>query len=360
METYGVIGLNRMRSLLVFLLFAVSVPGRAVAVTFDEAVKSLEGLSSSERTARLEKEALKEGKVRWATSANLDRVRPVVEAFKKKYPNMVVEYNRLSGRALAERTIREYRGGVYEVDVLDFASIPFLSVKEAGVIRPYFSPQTAGVKPGMKDDKGFWVAHFSNVFAIMCNKNRVQTAPRDWPELSQPKWKGDFSIDVERFEWFHALSRTYGINEAKQLIGAYLQNGAFIKRGATLQAQLVAAGEYSCVPAIYMDSINLLLKDGAPIVYSIPEPGLISPSIIMMTRLPPHPYAAMLLYDYVISQEGQSHFTRNNAVVPSRDDVSVVEAVKRIQGRPMHFIAVEDISQNYRESTQLYQSLLKK
>jgi iron(III) transport system substrate-binding protein len=344
----------------VFLLLAVSVPVRAVAVTFDEATKALEGLSSSERTARLEKEALKEGKVRWATSANLDRVRPVVEAFKKRYPGIVVEYNRLSGRALAERTIREYRGGVYEVDVLDFASIPFLSVKEAGVIRPYFSPQSAGVKAGMKDEKGFWIAHFSNVFAILCNKSRVQSVPRDWRDFSQPKWKGDFSIDVERFEWFHALSRTYGADEAKQLIGGYLQNGALIKRGATLQAQLVAAGEYSCVLAIYLDSINLLLKDGAPIVFSVPEPSLISPSIIMMTRLPPHPYAAMLLYDYVISQEGQSHFTRSNAVVPSRDDVTVVEAVKRIQGRPMHFIAVEDISQNYKESSQLYQSLLRK
>ena len=360
MEPQGVMVLNRIRFLLVFLFLAVSVPARMSAVTFDEATKLLDGLSPSERTARLEKEALKEGKVRWATSANLDRIRPVVEAFKKKYPALVVEYNRLSGRALAERTIREYRGGIYDVDVLDFASIPFLSVKEAGVIRPYFSPQTAGVKPGMKDDKGFWVAHFSNVFAVMCNKNRVQSAPKDWRDFSQAKWKGDFSIDVERFEWFHALSRTYGLNEAKQLISAYMQNEVLIKRGATLQAQLVAAGEYSCVPAIYMDSINLLLKDGAPIVYSIPEPSLISPSIIMMTRLPPHPYAAMLLYDYVISQEGQSHFTRSNAVVPSRDDVTVVEAVKRIQGRPTHFIAVEDISQNYRESTQLYQSLLKK
>src|SRR5262249_37608929 len=142
--------LNRIKSFLAFLALVIIAPGRAFPVTFDEATKSLDGLSPSERTVRLEKEAVKEGKVRWATSANLERIRPVVEAFKKKYPALVVEYNRLSGRALAERTIREYRGGVYDVDVLDFASIPFLSVKEAGVIRPYFSPQTAGVKPGMK------------------------------------------------------------------------------------------------------------------------------------------------------------------------------------------------------------------
>lgn len=117
-------------------------------------MKTLEGLSAAERMIRLEKEADREGKVRWTTSANLDRIRPVVEAWRRKYPRVDIEYNQLSGRVLADRMIREYRAGNYELDDLDFASIPFLSLKEAGVIRSYFSPHSATIKSGMKDEKG--------------------------------------------------------------------------------------------------------------------------------------------------------------------------------------------------------------
>lgn len=341
----------------VLLLWA----GLAHAQTpFEQTAKSLAGLSGRERQARIEKEARREGQVRWATSTPVTWAEPVVQAFRKKHPGVQIEFNRLSGRALADRAIREYRAGKYDIDVLGSSAVTFWGVKEAGMIGSYVSPETAATKNEMKDPKGFWGAPYSNVLAIICNKNRVKSAPRDWQDFTDPKWRGDFSIDTERFQWFDALQKIYGDEGAKRLISGYIRNGAQVRRGGTLQAQLVAAGEYSCALAVYLDSVHLLLKAGAPVAYSVPEPVLLSPTIIMMPKFPPHPYGAILLYDYLLSLEGLSHFMRNNALFPPRENVPVVDEIKLLQGRPTYFIDVEDASRNYRKISESYQALLKR
>lgn len=41
----------------------------------------------------------------------------------------------------------------------------------------------------------------------------------------------------------------------------------------------------------------------ADVTYSVPEPVIVVPVISMMARLPPHPYAAILLYDFILTPE---------------------------------------------------------
>src|ERR1043166_7092505 len=132
-----------------FVLFCLS--GSAFAVSFEEALKSLDGLSSRERLARLEKEARKEGRIRWSSSTNLDRIEPLLNAWKKKYPGIQIEYHRLSGRKLADLAIAEHRAGRHEIDILGTTAVTFLSLKEAGVLRPYVSPETGAFRSGMRD-----------------------------------------------------------------------------------------------------------------------------------------------------------------------------------------------------------------
>jgi ABC-type Fe3+ transport system substrate-binding protein len=80
----------------------------------------------------------------------------------------------------------------------------------------------------------------------------------------------------------------------------------------------------------------------------------------MMPKHPPHPYAAILLYDHIVSSEGGSHFTRNNAFFPSRRDIPVVDEIRALQDKPLHFIDVEDQSRHYKEISETYAALLKK
>lgn len=343
-----------------FLSFTPHVVPCHAAVSAKEAIKSLAGLSKQERENLLIKEARKQGVIRWVTSTPAESVGPVVRGFREKYSGIQVENFFVSGRVLADRVIREYRAGRREVDVLGTTTVTFLELKEAGVLESYFSPEAEGIKPTLKDHDGFWVSHYTNALVVACNRNMVKAVPRDWKEFTETPWKGNFSIDTERFQWFLGLRRVYGDEDAKKLIQAYLQNGALVRRSGQLQIHLIAAGEYPCALAVYINDVVNAMRRGAPLAYSAPEPILLSPTIVKLTRFPPHPYGALLLYDYIISAEGMSHLTRNIPLLPSRDGLPVADEIRALQKRPAYFISVEDQSRNFAETREVYHSLIKR
>src|SRR5262249_16483806 len=117
----------------------------------DDALKTLRGLSPAERLARVEAEARKEGRGRWASSTPQAWAEPSVQIFRKRYPTIDVEYVRQSGRVLAERILREHRAGKNDIDIIGTSAVTFAAMKDAGVITPYLSPEAAQLRPNMKD-----------------------------------------------------------------------------------------------------------------------------------------------------------------------------------------------------------------
>ena len=342
----------------VFLLLFVS--DLFSAVSAKDAIKVLEKVSKAERHNTLVNEARKEGQVVWVSSTPADSVAPVIAGFKRKYPQIQLQYVFVSGRVLADRITREYKAGKRDIDILGSSAVTFSGLKQAGVIESYASPETDGILPSMKDPEGYWISHYTNVLAIVCNRNIVKSAPTDWREFTNPKWKNNFSIDTERFQWFMALSNIYTEQGAKKLISDYLQNGAQVRRGGQLQIQLVAAGEYGCALAVYINNLLHVLKQGAPLSYSVPEPVMLNPAIIMLTKYPVHPFSAMLLYDYIISEEGLSEITKQIPLLPPRDGLPVTDEIRPLQKKRSYFISVEEQSRNFTQIRDTYNSLLKR
>ena len=357
--------MTSMRFLFGALACFIATPGLPVhfafGATLEEALKSLKGVAAKERQARVESEARKEGSiVRWASSTPQAWAEPSLQAFRKRYPGIQIEYMRQSGRVLAERIVREHRAGKHDIDIVGTSAVTFAAMKDAGVIAPYVSPEAAQLRKDMKDPDGWWVSYFGNIQAIICNKNRVKTAPGDWRDFLDPKWKREFSIDDTRYEWFYALQKIYGAQEANKLISGFIQNGVHLRRGGTLRAQLVGAGEESCGLGVYLNNVHELLEPGAPVNYSVPEPVLVVPVINMMAKLAPHPYTAILLYDFILTPEAMGHYTRANAMAPARDNLPLVQAVRDLQGKRVHVIDVEASSRDYEKTVKEYRSLLKK
>lgn len=348
------------------VIFAVtlSLCGSAIdpayGAAIEEALKSLRGLSPKERLARVESEARKEGSVRWASSTPQAWAEPALQLFRKRYPTIQVEYMRQSGRVLAERIIREHRAGKYDIDIIGTSAVTFAAMKDAGVIAPYMSPEAAQLRQNMKDPAGWWVAYFGNVQAIICNRARVKSAPNDWKDFLDPKWKGEFSIDDTRYEWFYALQQIYGREEANKLINGFRQNGVNLRRGGTLRAQLVGAGEELCGLGVYLNNVRDLTEQNAPVTYSVPDPVIVVPVINMMAKLPPHPYAAVLLYDFILTTEGTGQYTRANAMAPARDNLPLVKEVVELQGKRTYVVDVEASSRDYEKTVKEYNALLKK
>ena len=86
--------------------------------------------------------AKKEGQVVWYTSLIVNQaVRPLVEAFNKKYPGVEVKYARGDSGPNAIKVINEARAGRVEGDVFDgiATTAPLL---KAGLVEP-FTPSEA-------------------------------------------------------------------------------------------------------------------------------------------------------------------------------------------------------------------------
>jgi DNA-binding transcriptional LysR family regulator len=101
------------------------------SATLEDALKSLKGLAAKERQPRVESEARKEGIVRWASSTPQAWAEPSLQAFRKRYPGIQIEYMRQSGRVLAERIVREYRAGKHDIDIVGTSAVTFAAMKDA-------------------------------------------------------------------------------------------------------------------------------------------------------------------------------------------------------------------------------------
>jgi len=78
-----------------------------------------------------------------------------------------------------------------------------------------------------------------------------------------------------------------------------------VRKGHVLLAQLVATGEVQVGLTMYNANIESLKKKGAPIDLAPVQPVVARAQGIGVARAAPHPAAALLFVDFVLSPEGQ-------------------------------------------------------
>src|SRR4249920_1261222 len=111
-----------------FTLFAWG--GVLHAATVDEVML----YNKPDRQKVLLEGARKEGKITWYTSLIIDQVvRPVKEAFEKKYPFIQIEPFRGNSERIVQKMFAEYQGKRYEVDIMD-GTVTAPMVKKGGYL----------------------------------------------------------------------------------------------------------------------------------------------------------------------------------------------------------------------------------
>src|SRR3954471_6683323 len=102
--------------------------------------------------AALIEAAKKEGKVVWYTTLIVNQaIRPLKEAFEKKYPGIELQFTRADESPTAAKIIAEAGAGRVQADVFDGIS-NMIPLKRAGVLAPYV-PELAGQYPAETKDK---------------------------------------------------------------------------------------------------------------------------------------------------------------------------------------------------------------
>src|SRR5882762_2030717 len=117
--------------------------------------------------------AKKERQVVWYTTLIVNQaIRPLKEAFERKYPGIELQFTRADESPTAAKIMAEAGAGRVQADVFDGIS-NMVPLKRAGIATA-FSPETAGqYPPDMKDKDGYWHAILLYVFTPGINTTMV-------------------------------------------------------------------------------------------------------------------------------------------------------------------------------------------
>jgi len=263
----------------------------------------------ADRDARLVERAKREGTLTLYTSLAPSESRPLADAFEKKYGVKVVLWRALSDQVV-QRVITEARGRRHTVDVVETNGPEMEMLAREQVLSPFFSRYVDDVPAAAIPKHRAWIPDRLNFFVVGYNTTKVQRSqiPATYDGFSDPKWKGKLAIEATEAEWMATLIKITpkggGMDAMRRLAAVRPE----LRKGHALLASLVAAGEVPLGLAMYHGNIEALKRKGAAIDFVPVQPLLARPQGIGVARNAPHPNAALLFADYVLSPEGQRLF----------------------------------------------------
>jgi iron(III) transport system substrate-binding protein len=311
---------NALRLCLSLIPLVAGTSGWAAAVN-EEILMKARVLSGRAREEFLVAGARKESEVADYTSANLQLSGPLVKLFEKKYPFISVKLARIGGSRIIQRVETEAKAGLHAVDVIGTGELGIVSAVDRGLTARYVSPMRENLREGFADREGLWTVQHATLLFGAYNKKLVkpEQVPRDWDDFLDPKWKGKLSLETEAYEWMGFLIRQIGEERAFKYFAALTKQDVKFLRGRSLQLQLLAAGEF---PITMVSNANLILelkKTGAPIEWIRISPVLLRPSLLLLAANAPHPHAALLYLDFLLSKEAQSLVASSGRLAARRD-----------------------------------------
>jgi len=267
--------------------------------------------------------ARQEGQVVWYTNLNVDASQRIANAFEKKYPFLKVRLYRAGNSALISRIVSEAQAGTTEHDVTDMTLTFVGTLLQKKLVVPYHSPERRAFREEFKDKAGYWTGTTVQASVIGYNTRMVspREAPKSYDDLLLPRWKGrKITMEAEAYEWFQAMLALKGNEGTLKFIKAFRAQEPAFNRGRTLQAQLVAAGEYDVALELFNYRVEVLKSQKAPIDWVAPQPMVTNPSVASLAARATHPNAGRLFIDFLLSREGAMQI-RDTGRIPARSDV---------------------------------------
>lgn len=130
------------------------------------------------------------------TASNPEIEKKIMEAFKKKHPEINVKAVNGSTGPMTERAIAEKANPQADV-IWMINTIALEQLKAAGALEPY-EPKGSKIGPEFRDPDGFWVAHNATVMGLAVNTKKLKEKnlpmPVTWEDLIKPVYKGQITI----------------------------------------------------------------------------------------------------------------------------------------------------------------------
>lgn len=251
--------------------------------------------------------AKKEGRVQFYGSTPVQAGQRVLAGFRKAYPDIAIDYTRLSSGEMMTRIDQERASSADGGDVWLGAEVMWFVAreKEGRLLKP--------VGPNAADwPQKYWrgqnvVAIGIEPFVMVYNTKLVATPPKRYADLLTPDFKGRIGANELAASsvaaWYDWMEKT----QDKDYLTKLKSLNVKLYASAVGTSQAIASGEIAATPGTAtVTTVKPLMDQGAPINYVRPVPAFGFEYAAAAFGWSKRPNAALVLMDYLMSVEAQT------------------------------------------------------
>ena len=254
--------------------------------------------------------------------------------FEKKH-GVKLKTWRANSEKVLQRAVTEMRAGRAEADVVETNGPQMEALYREKGLTALSSPHFKDLMPQALRPHGQWVGTRINMFVQSYNTKLVKQdeLPKSFADLANPRWKGRLGIEAEDEDWFAMVVKELGEEKGLGIFRDIVRNnGLSVRKGHTLLAGLVASGEIPLALTTYSHGTEKMKHKGAPVEWFAIPPAIGRANGIGIMRNAPHPKAAALFVDFLLSPEGQA-ILQKGGYVPAN-----LRVPDRAQKLPLKFV----------------------
>ena len=263
--------------------------------------------------------AKKEGEVTWYTAHSNDTTAQALgRDFEAAFPGIKANVVRTTAQVAYQRVSQEIKAGAMQVDVLSSTDIGhYVYLKENNLLERYVPDNASKVIDVYKDydPDGYYTVTSAGLIGIGYNTAKLKEAdaPKNWPDLLDPKWKDKIALGHPGFSgyvgtWVVSLNKLYGWGFFEKLAANKPQVGRSINDTVTM----LNAGERIVAGSGPNGTAMESAAKGNPLAMTYPTDGtvlIIAPSGIM--KGVKHPNAAKLFMEYLLGVEASQIWVKH-------------------------------------------------
>jgi iron(III) transport system substrate-binding protein len=269
----------------------------------------------ADREALLYAGAKTEGKIVWYTSLAGDSYKELVKAFENKYPGVKVDSYRAQGADLVVRMQEEARARRNIADTIETTEGSLIFMRDEKLLRPYDSPYLDKYPEDGKEraDKNlvYWALARESYIGFTYNKSLVpkEAIPKNFDGLFHPALKGKMGISVGQTsdKIIGAIIKAKSEETVRKLKSQEIK---LYSIDAPALVNTITTGEIVASPAIFQTHTLLAASKGAPVEWVPMDLVPTNVGSAAIAANPPHPHAALLMADFLLSPAGQQVLER--------------------------------------------------
>jgi iron(III) transport system substrate-binding protein len=287
-------------------------------------LSELAAYTGADREQILVAGARAEGKVVWYTSLAGSSYKELAQGFEKKYPGVKVDVYRAASNELMARITAEARARQYLADTIE-TTLPLLkSLREDGLLAVYNSPHLARYPAHAKESAGkglyYWGVNRESFIGVGYNPKLIPrtVVPKNFAGLLHPQLKGKIGMTTSDtgVRMMGAILKFKSEEFARKLKAQEISLHSVSGRA---MADMAIAGEVPISASIFRDHAMESKGKGAPIDWVPMEAVPTNAGATTIVYQAPHPHAAVLMADFILSPEGQKILENLEFGNPSKD-----------------------------------------